>query len=257
MILCDTHTHLFVNQFDKDRAEAIKRAMNLGVKYFFLPNIDCKSIEPMLKLATQYPENCFPMLGLHPTSVKENYRSELKKLKCRLDDGLFYAIGEVGIDLYWDKTHLSEQIAAFEQQIAWAKDYDLPLVIHARDSFDEIFEVLDRLHDEHLRGILHAFSGTLKQARKIIDYGFLLGIGGVVTYKNSGLDKVVQQLDLKHIVLETDSPWLTPVPKRGQRNESAYVYHIAQKIANLHQISITQVAEITTQNALNLFDVGN
>ncbi len=206
-------------------------------------------------LVANYPENCFAMLGLHPCDVKENWLEELKLIEAAIPFNKIYAIGEIGIDLYWDKTTLDIQIEAFKIQIAWAKELNLPIVIHCRNSFDEVYAVLQEVHDQNLRGILHCFTGNLDQANKLIELGFYLGIGGVVTYKNSGLDKVVEQIELKHIVLETDSPYLTPVPFRGKPNESAYLTYIAGKVADLHHLPIEKVAEITTENSRVIFGV--
>jgi len=198
---------------------------------------------------------CFPMLGLHPCSVKENWEEELNAIRQAFAGQNIVAVGEIGIDLYWDKTFLKEQTRAFKQQIAWAKELKLPIVIHCRDAFDEVFEVLEQENDDNLRGIFHCFTGSVEQANKVIDLGFYLGIGGVVTYKNAGLDGVVQQIDLKHLVLETDSPYLTPVPHRGKPNESSYLIYVAQKVAELHQTDVQTVADITTANSQLIFGV--
>jgi TatD DNase family protein len=233
----------------------MQRCFDNGVKRLFLPNVDSASIPLIFSLVKAYPENCFPMLGLHPCDVKENWQNELKLIKEAIPAHKIYAIGEIGIDLYWDKTTLDIQIEAFKIQIGWAKELKLPIVIHCRNSFDEVYNVLKEEYDENLRGILHCFTGTLEQAQKLIDIGFYLGIGGVVTYKNSGLDKVVEQIDLKHIVLETDSPYLTPVPFRGKPNESSYLTYVAEKVADLHQMPVEKVAEITTENSRTIFGV--
>jgi len=233
----------------------MQRCLDNGVDRLFLPNVDSSSIEKVFDLADAYPENCFPMLGLHPCDVKENWREELDTIYNAIPQRKIYAIGEIGIDLYWDKTTLDIQIEAFKIQIGWAKEMKLPIVIHCRNSYDEVFEVLEQEFDENLRGILHCFTGTLEQAQKLINIGFYLGIGGVVTYKNSGLDKVVEQVDLKHIVLETDSPYLTPVPFRGKPNESSYITYVAQKVADLKQTSIENIAEVTTANSKMIFGV--
>jgi len=233
----------------------MQRCFDNGIGRLFLPNVDSMSMEKVFALVNAYPENCFPMLGLHPCDVKDNWREELEIIRQVIPQHRIYAIGEIGIDLYWDKTTLDIQVEAFKIQIAWAKQLKLPIVIHCRNSFDEVYEVLQQEYDESLRGILHCFTGTLEQARKLIDLGFYLGIGGVVTYKNSGLDKVVEQIDLKHIVLETDSPYLAPVPYRGKPNESSYLTYVAQKVADLHQISIEKVAEITTANSGVIFGI--
>lgn len=254
MILTDTHTHLYSEQFDEDIEQVISSCINRGITRLFLPNIDSTSIDVMMKLGEQYPENCFPMMGLHPTSVKENYKEELALVEEWMNKQKFCAIGEIGIDLYWDKTHIKEQQEAFRFQIELAKKYGLPFVIHCRDAFNEIFEILDELNDDKMRGIFHCFTGTVEQANHIINYGnFKLGIGGVVTFKNSGLDKVVEQIDLAHLVLETDSPYLAPAPFRGKRNESSYLINIAEKIAEIHQTTIEAAAKITTENSKQVF----
>ena len=249
----DTHTHLYLEDFDKDIDAVIKRALDAGIDKFFLPNIDSTSVEVMHDLCRKYPKQCFPMMGLHPCSVKENYLEELSAAHELLKTNKYYAVGEIGIDLYWDKTHLPEQIDAFEKQIQWALDLDLPIVIHCRDAFDEIYNVLSKTK-KLPKGIFHCFSGNAEQAQKIIDLGgFKLGIGGVVTFKNSGLDKAIEHVDLKHIVLETDSPYLTPTPYRGQRNESSYIRIIANRIAEIKNCNVGLVAEITTKNAVEIF----
>jgi len=233
----------------------MQRCFDNGVTRLFLPNVDSASIPMVFDLVDAYPENCFPMLGLHPCDVKENWQDELKTIKEAIPTRKIYAIGEIGIDLYWDKTTLDIQIQAFKIQIGWAKELKLPIVIHCRNSYDEVLEVLNEEYDKNLRGILHCFTGNLEQANKLIELGFYLGIGGVVTYKNSGLDKVVEQVDLKHIVLETDSPYLTPVPFRGKPNESSYLTYVAEKVADLHRLSVEKVAEITTENSKVIFGV--
>lgn len=228
---------------------------NNQVDRLFLPNVDADSVSKVFSLTAQYPGICYPMLGLHPCSVKEGWQHELEVIKQAADRGRIYAIGEIGIDLYWDKTTLPEQIQAFKIQIEWAKELKLPIVIHCRDAFEEVFKVLEEEQDENLRGIFHCFTGTFEQAQKVTGLGFYLGIGGVVTYKNSGLDKVVAQIGLQHIVLETDSPYLTPVPFRGKPNESSYLVYVAEKVAELHQTGIENVADITTQNSRAIFGV--
>jgi len=254
MILTDTHTHLYSEQFNDDIHTVIQNSIDKGITRLFLPNIDSTSIDGMMKLGTDYPNNCFPMMGLHPTSVGENYKEELALVEDWMSKQKFCAIGEIGIDLYWDKTHLKEQQEAFRFQIELAKKYDLPFVIHCRDAFEEIFEILDELNDDKMRGIFHCFTGTVEQANHVINYGgFKIGIGGVVTFKNSGLDKVVEQLDLAHLVLETDSPYLAPTPFRGKRNESTYLYTIAEKVADIYNISIEEVSKITTENSKQVF----
>jgi TatD DNase family protein len=255
MVFTDTHTHFYYETDAGKQAEMLQRCLDNHISRLFLPNVDASSVNLMFDIVDRWPENFFPMLGLHPCDVKENWQEEINKIKTAGAGKNIYAIGEIGIDLYWDKTLLAEQLQAFEQQIQWAKDLDLPIVIHCRDAFDETYEVLQRLNDDKLRGIFHCFSGTVEQAQKVIDLGFHLGIGGVVTYKNAGLDKVVQQIDLKHLVLETDSPYLTPVPFRGKPNESSYLKYIAEKIADLHQVDIAEVARITTENSKTIFAI--
>ncbi|MDT8411996.1 MAG: TatD family hydrolase [Vicingaceae bacterium] len=256
MILTDTHTHLYSEQFKEDIDEVVQKAINLGISRFFLPNIDSDYTNALLALVKKYPDNMFPMMGLHPCSVKANYQQELEQVEKMLSEHQVVAIGEIGIDLYWDKTFLKEQQTAFRHQIRLAKANNLPFVIHCRDAFDAIFEILDEENDENMRGIFHCFTGNLEQALKIINYGgFKLGIGGVVTFKNAGLDKVVEQINLEHLVLETDAPYLAPVPYRGKRNESAYIIEIATKVASLKQVSIEEVALITTKNSEEVFGV--
>jgi len=249
MILTDTHTHLYLDHFDVDCDEMLNRAFKAGVKYMLLPNINSESASGLLELCDRYPQNIFPMMGLHPTDVKENYKAELENVVRLINSRKFYAIGETGIDLYWDKTFVAEQKAALRFQIELAKDYGLPIVLHVRESFDEIFEILD----DSLTGVFHCFTGTSEQAEKAIGLGFKLGLGGVLTYKNSGLDKVVADIDMKHLMLETDSPYLTPMPFRGKRNESSYIRFVAAKLAEIKGMSLDAVAEITTQNAIDLF----
>jgi len=255
LILTDTHTHLYASEFDSERTQMLERAIAAGVNKFFLPNIDSSSVEGMFALCEQFPENCFPMMGLHPTSVKENFEEELQKLKHYFGKKKMYAVGEIGIDLYWDKTFFPQQQQAFETQIKWANEFSLPIVIHSRNSFDEIVEVLEKNKNENPHGIFHCFSGTKEQAEKAIALGFKLGIGGVLTYKNSGLPQAIADIDLKHLVLETDSPYLTPVPHRGKRNESLYITLVAQKLAEIKNITVKEVAEVTTANAKEVFGI--
>lgn len=233
----------------------MQRCLENNIGRLFLPNVDSASIELVMSQVKAFPDNCFAMLGLHPCDVKDNWQQELDAIYAATSQHQIYAIGEIGIDLYWDKTTLADQIEAFRIQIGWAKKLRLPIVIHCRDSFEEVFRVLEQEQGEDLRGIFHCFTGTAEQARRVIGLGFFLGIGGVVTYKNSGLDKVVEQIDLKHIVLETDSPYLTPVPFRGKKNESSYLVYIAQKVAALHQTTLENVAAITTENSRIVFGV--
>jgi len=254
LILTDTHTHLYTEQLHEDIDNVIKNAIDKGVERLFLPNIDIASINNMMDLSERYPNNCFPMMGLHPTSVKDNYKEDLIIVEDWLEKHKFCAVGEIGIDLYWDKTHQKEQEEAFRFQIEIAKKHNLPFIVHCRDSFDEIFKIMDELNDDNMRGIFHCFTGDINQAKHIINYGgFKLGIGGVVTFKNSGLDKVVEQIDLAHLVLETDSPYLAPTPHRGKRNESAYLYNIAEKVADIYKLSMEEVAEVTTANSKEVF----
>jgi TatD DNase family protein len=255
MLLTDTHTHQYYQTEPQKRQELMQRCLDNGIRRLFLPNVDSSSMELVFSQVAAFPEYCFPMLGLHPCDVKENWRQELELIYAAVRKHKIYAIGEIGIDLYWDKTTLDIQIEAFKIQIAWAKELKLPIVIHCRNSFDEVYQVLLEEQDENLRGILHCFTGTLEQAHQLIAIGFYLGIGGVVTYKNSGLDKIVEQIDLKRIVLETDSPYLTPVPFRGKPNESSYLIYVAQKVADLHQIDVETVARITTENSKIIFGV--
>ena len=253
MQLVDTHTHLYLPEFDNDRDEVINRAIREGIEKICLPNIDTWSVKPMMDLVNKYPDFCFPMIGLHPTSVRKNYRDILKKIREYLLIENFIAIGEIGIDLYWDKTYKEEQIKAFREQITLATDNHLPVVIHIRESFDEILQILDEFKPYFPKGIFHSFTGNIDQANRAIAMGFKLGIGGIITFKNSGLDRVIKNIDLKHIVLETDSPYLAPVPKRGKRNESSYLIFITRKIAELHKVTVEKIADITFQNSINLF----
>lgn len=255
MVLTDTHTHLYYETDIEKRAALIQRCLDKGISRLFLPNVDSSSVAQVFALVDAFPENCFAMLGLHPCDVKADWETELGAIMAAKANTNIYAIGEIGIDLYWDKTTLPEQQKAFKKQIRWAKELDLPIVIHCRDAFDEVYAILLEENDEKLRGIFHCFGGTLEQAEKVIELGFYLGIGGVVTYKNAGLDKIVQQIDLNHIVLETDSPYLTPVPYRGKPNESSYLVYIAQKIADLHEVSLEELATITTRNSVKVFGV--
>lgn len=256
MNFIDTHTHLFSPSFDEDRTEVVERAIQAGVSKLLLPNIDCASIEPMYALCSQFPQNCFPMMGLHPGSVDENWEQSLEMIRKSLFERKNFAVGEIGMDLYWDKTFVNEQAEAFRIQINWAKELKLPIVIHAREAFEEIFAIVDELNDERLTGVFHCFTGTVEQADKIKKYGgFKLGIGGVLTYKKSGLDDVLKEVELSEMILETDSPYLPPTPHRGKRNESAYLLHIAEKLADVKQTTLKQIAEITTENARELFNL--
>lgn len=250
----DTHTHLYSEQFAEDRTEMIQRAIAAGVERMYMPNIDLDSIEGMHALEKQFPENCFAMMGLHPCSVDKNWELVLAKMRLMLDKRPYVAVGEIGIDLYWDKTFINEQKEAFRTQIQWAKELELPIVIHARDSFPEIYEVLDQENDERLRGIFHCFTGNEQDVQKILDYrDFSFGIGGVVTYKKSDLPETLKHIPLDKLLLETDAPYLSPVPYRGKRNESAYVVHTAEKIAEILELPLSKLQEVTTQNALRVF----
>ena len=254
MTLIDTHTHLFVEQFDEDRSETIQRAIDAGVQKMLLPNIDVESIDSMHQLCADFPNHCLPMMGLHPCSVKENWKADLEIVRKNLFSRKYVAVGEIGVDLYWDKSTLDIQQKAFAQQIEWAKELKLPIVIHVREAFDETFEIVDRLNDENLTGVFHCFTGTIEQANHILEYGgFKLGLGGVLTFKNSGLDKTVSEIGMEHFVLETDSPYLAPSPHRGKRNETSYITYVASKLAEVKGIRIEEVAEITTSNAMELF----
>jgi TatD DNase family protein len=255
MELIDTHSHIFLPEFDADRDQVITNALESGVSKILLPNVDSTTTSALLDLVSEHPDVCLPMMGLHPTSVKEDYKEQLKTVEDNLSKRKYCAIGEIGMDLYWDKTFKKEQEEAFRYQIELAKKENLPIVIHARESFDEIFEIMHEVNDDNLKGVFHAFTGDNDQADQIVEWGFKIGIGGIVTFKNAGLDKVVHNIDINHIVLETDSPYLAPVPKRGKRNESAYVLYIAQKIAEIKNIELEEVAKITTKNARQLFNI--
>jgi TatD DNase family protein len=256
MHLIDTHTHLFAQQFDDDRTEVVQRAIDSGVQQMLLPNIDGSTIQSMMDLCATFPKNCYPMMGLHPCDVKENYLEELAVVGEWLEKGGFVAVGEIGIDLHWDKSTLAIQQDAFRKQIELAKKHQLPIAIHVRDSFSEVLEIIDELNDETLTGVFHCFTGTVAQAQHIINYGgFKLGVGGVVTFKNAGVDKTLANISLEHLILETDSPYLAPAPHRGKRNESSYVPLIAQKLADIYGIEVAEVAKITTQNAQTLFSI--
>ncbi|WP_343634789.1 TatD family hydrolase [Fluviicola sp.] len=252
--MIDTHTHLYSEQFNEDRTAMIRRAIAAGVERMYMPNIDLNSIEGMHALEQQFPENCFAMMGLHPCSVDADWELVLAKMKLFLEKRPYVAVGEIGIDLYWDKTFVEEQKEAFRTQINWAKELQVPIVIHARDSFPEIYEVLDKENDERLRGIFHCFTGNEQDVQKILGYqGFLFGIGGVVTYKKSDLPETLKHIPLEKLLLETDAPYLAPTPFRGKRNESAYVVHTAEKIAEILDLPLNSLKEITTLNAMELF----
>jgi TatD DNase family protein len=255
MIITDTHTHLYSNEFDEDRNEMIQRAINAGVSRFFIPAIDSEFTQSMYDLEKAYPENIFLMMGLHPTHVKDNFEQELEHVALELSKRKFFAVGEIGIDLYWDKTHLEEQKYVFRKQIQLAKQYKLPIVIHCREAFDEIFEILEQEKSVDLFGIFHCFSGTYEQALQSISYNMKLGIGGVVTFKNGKIDQFLYKIDLKHIVLETDSPYLAPIPYRGKRNESCYILNVVDKVASIYNLSSEKIAQITTENSKAIFGI--
>lgn len=255
MIITDTHTHLYSEAFDEDRSAMIQRAIDANVSRFFIPAIDSTYTKAMLQLEEDFPDNIFLMIGLHPTHVKKNFKEELEHVEAMLARRKFYAVGEIGIDLYWDKSTLDIQIEAFRYQIHLAKKYKLPIVIHCREAFDEIFEVLEQEKSEDLFGIFHCFTGTLEQAHQAISYNMKLGIGGVVTFKNGKIDQFINEIDLKHIVLETDSPYLAPKPYRGKRNESSYIVQVLEKLSELYGMTVEQVANVTTKNSKQIFGV--
>ncbi|MEE9407895.1 MAG: TatD family hydrolase [Polaribacter sp.] len=254
-MITDTHTHLYSSQFTEDQKEMMQRAKDAGISRFFIPAIDSSYTKSMLKLEENYPNEVFLMMGLHPTSVKENYLEELAHVKEWIDKRNFYAIGEIGMDLYWDKTFLTQQQDAFRTQIQWAKEKKMPINIHCRDAFDEIFEILEAEKGADLRGIFHCFTGTLEQAKQAISYNMKLGIGGVATFKNGKIDKFLNEIDLKHIVLETDSPYLAPTPYRGKRNESAFITNVVDKLVDIYGVSFKEISEITTQNSKEVFNI--
>lgn len=255
MIITDTHTHLYSEAFDEDRKEMIQAAIDNHIERFFIPAIDSGTTQGMYDLEKTFPENVFLMMGLHPTHVKENFDKELTHVEEELNKRKFYAVGEIGIDLYWDKSTLEIQKEAFRRQIQMAKDRDLPIVIHCRDAFDQIFEVLESEKDDKLFGIFHCFTGTHEQALKALSYNMKLGIGGVVTFKNGGVDKFLNKIPLEEIVLETDSPYLAPTPFRGKRNNPVYILKVAEKLSDLYGLPIEKVAEITTKNSKEIFGI--
>ncbi|MEL1241199.1 TatD family hydrolase [Flavobacterium flavipallidum] len=254
-IITDTHTHLYSEDFNEDRDEMMQRALAAGVSRFFIPAIDSAYTAAMYDLEQKYPDNIFLMTGVHPTHIKDNYEEELAHVEAELAKRKFYAIGEIGIDLYWDKTHLKEQQQAFKRQIQLAKKYQLPIVIHCREAFDEVFEVLEEEKSADLFGIFHCFSGTYEQALQALSYNMKLGIGGVVTFKNGRIDQFLNQIDIKHIVLETDAPYLAPVPFRGKRNESSYLVNVIDKLSVLYSVSTDEIARITTENSKAIFGI--
>ena len=256
-MIIDTHAHLYAEEFSEDQTEVFTRAVAAGVHYFLLPNINSESIPLMEKLMKEQ-KNTIPMMGLHPSYVKENWMEELQIIETHLfkNPSKYCAVGEIGMDLFWDKTFIEAQKIVFRTQISWAKKLKLPIAIHARDAFDEIFEILDEENDEFLKGVFHCFTGSKEQATKILDYGgFKLGIGGVITFKNSGLTEVLNSIELKHLVVETDAPYLSPAPFRGKRNESSYLSYIIEKISGIYKLSDAKIAEVTSQNAIELFQL--
>lgn len=262
MILTDTHTHIYSESFEEDQEAMMQRAISSGVERFFVPAIDSSYTESMYAIEEKYPENVFLMMGLHPTHVKENYKNELQHVEEELEkrlgsnsDQKFYAVGEIGVDLYWDKTFLKEQREAFSYQIRLAKKYQLPIVIHCRDAFKEVFEVLESEKGNDLFGIFHCFTGTIEDAQKAIDYNMKLGIGGVVTFKNGKIDTFLREFSLDHIVLETDAPYLAPTPYRGKRNESSYLVKVVEKLSDIYEMPVEEIARITTNNSKTIFGV--
>ncbi len=253
MIFIDSHTHLYLEEFQNDRQNVVEKAIAEGIEYMILPAIDKSSFDSMKQLCHDFPQNCFPMIGLHPTSVEENYKEELDFVEKELQEKKYVAVGEIGIDLYWDKTYAEQQKFAFRYQLKLAKKHNLPVAIHTRDSFNDVYKIVREEQDGTLKGVFHCFTGNLDEAKKIMDLNFFMGIGGIVTFKNSGQDKVVKDIPLESILLETDSPFLTPAPYRGKRNESAYIKLIATKIAEVKEVSIESVANITSSNSMNLF----
>jgi TatD DNase family protein len=255
MLITDTHTHLYSEAFDADRDAVIQKGIALGIERYFIPAIDSTYTEAMLELERSYPDNVFLMMGLHPTHVKEDFKQELEHVEAMLNQRKFYAVGEIGIDLYWDKSFFKQQQHAFKKQIGLAKEHKLPIVIHSRDSFDEIFDILEEEKSEDLFGIFHCFTGTLEQAKRAIGYNMKLGIGGVVTFKNGKIDTFLDQIDLSHIVLETDAPYLAPAPFRGKRNESAYLMEVLNKLSDIYQVPKADIARITTDNSKEVFGI--
>jgi len=255
MIFTDTHTHLYAEEFKDDREASVNKAIEAGVSRMFLPNIDCNSIQPMLDLVWQFRDNCFPMMGLHPCSVDENFEVQLFQIQKWFKKRSFYAIGEIGLDYYWSLDFKEQQIIAFKKQLQWAINLNLPVVLHSRNSIDEMIAIIQQMQHPKLRGIFHCFSGNEEQAKQIVSLGIYLGIGGVITYKNSGLDKAIENIPLENLVLETDSPYLPPVPYRGKRNESAYIIEIAKKLSEIKKVPLENVAAITTENSKIIFGI--
>lgn len=255
MEFIDTHAHLYLNQFELDIEVVIQAARNNHVSKVLLPNIDSGSIDGLLRLKTKFPDYFEVMMGVHPCSIDDNYLQELKVAEAQFLTQGVVSVGEIGLDYYWDTKYKSEQIKAFRTQINWAKDLKLPIAVHCREAFDDILDIIDEEQDGRLRGVLHCFTGNVDQAKQLIDNGFLLGVGGVITYRNSGLDKTITEIDLHHLILETDAPYLSPVPYRGKRNQSAYLMHIAEKLAEVKDCALTDLAMVTTANAKALFNL--
>lgn len=255
MKLIDTHSHIYLDEFDKDRPDLLEKADKVGIIRVLMPAIDAATHKKMMDMEQRFPSVCVSMMGLHPCSVKENYLAELDTVKAFLDNKKFVAIGETGLDFYWDLTFKEQQYDSFQRQIDWALEYDVPIVIHSRNSTDECINMVSKNQQGRLKGVFHCFTGSVDQAKRVIDNGFYLGIGGVVTFKNAGLDKVMGEIGLEHVVLETDAPYLAPVPFRGKRNEPSYISYVAQKLAEIKGIKIEEVAAITTANAQKLFGV--
>lgn len=253
MTLIDTHSHIYLQEFDPDRESVLERAEKAGIRQILMPAIDSSTHETMLKLEAGLPMTCIAMMGLHPCSVKENYRDELKTARSYFEKRGFKAVGEIGLDFYWDKTYATEQYIAFHEQIEWALHYDIPIVIHSRESIDECIKVVAEHQQGKLKGVFHCFSGNERQAQQVIELGFYLGIGGVVTFKNSGLDKVMESISPEHVVLETDAPYLAPVPFRGKRNEPSYLKYVVEKLSEVEKIQVEEVIAVTTANAQKLF----
>lgn len=253
MILIDSHAHIYLSEFDTDRSALMNRSAAAGVKYILMPAVDASTHESMMDLQKEYPAICRSMMGLHPCSVKENYREELEIVKQHLKNHTFIAVGEIGLDFYWDLTYREQQYDAFRRQLEWALHYNIPVSIHSRNATEECIDVIREYQNGKLKGVFHCFSGTLEQANRLIDLGFYLGIGGVLTFKNAGLDKVIREVDLLHLLLETDAPYLAPVPFRGKRNEPAYLSHVLSKLAEIKGATASHAAEITTANAKKLF----
>jgi TatD DNase family protein len=253
MIFFDTHTHFFLKEFDADRDQVVNKAIDSGVKYMLVPNVDSQTIEPLLSLCSKYPGNCFPAMGLHPTSVRENFQDELNAVERNLSIQSIKAIGEIGLDLYWDKSFFKQQITVLKYQFEWAIKLKFPVILHSRESLDELIQIVSGYKHTELRGVFHCFPGNYDQAKKVIDLGYKIGIGGVVTFKNSNLAEVVKKVSMDDMILETDSPYLAPVPYRGKRNESSHIILVAEKISEITSNTVEEIAMITTKNALNLF----